>query len=185
MLDECGGFEASDESSILDDTKTGIENTNEILKPIPPAPRSLEPVLWTREALQTFWEYLKVLRVDGKLGSLGITFHAAPRYKDGSMPSTAREGQAWLFDSLSQRSSAPSTQSKGGATQANDGLGLSSVDYIKVYHDAVQSMFVRTAIDIWQYEVRDGKGQSVERIRVLKGAKLVLVDHLSEGVMIS
>jgi hypothetical protein len=60
---------------------------------------------------------------------------------------------------------------------------LSKTDYIKVYHEAKKSMFLRTALDLWAYE--QGEGKAKEKVRVLKGAKLVMVDHLSTGVLIS
>jgi hypothetical protein len=62
---------------------------------------------------------------------------------------------------------------------------LSTVDYMKVYYDAVGSMNLRSVFDAWAYEIRDGQGVLVEKIRVLQGGKLVLMDNLSRGVLIS
>lgn len=187
ILDWRGGFEDdadSYHSDVHEAVEPDVDDTRDAVKPIPPTPRSLEPVFWTREALQAFWEYLKLLRVDGKLGSLGLTFHAAPKYRDGSIPSTCGQGNFFHFRGASNPDSFPA-QPQETTSERDTGSDLSTVDYIKVYHDAVKSMLLRTAIDIWSYEVRDDKGRTLERIRVLKGAKLVLLDHLSCGMMIS
>lgn len=61
---------------------------------------------------------------------------------------------------------------------------LSMVDYIKVNHDAPCRLYVRSALDAWSYEVRDTDG-CVKKIRLLKGARLVLVDACSRGIQIS
>lgn len=61
---------------------------------------------------------------------------------------------------------------------------LSVVDYVKVNHDAFCRLHVRNALDAWSYEVRDMDG-SVKKIRLLKGARLVLVDARSRGIQIS
>ena len=44
-------------------------------------------------------------------------------------------------------------------------------------------MIVRTALDVWGYNL-DAKDGS-QKVRPLKGAKLVLLDHISRGVLIS
>jgi hypothetical protein len=63
-------------------------------------------------------------------------------------------------------------------------LNLSTVDYIKVNHDALCRLYVRNALDAWSYEVGDTDG-CVKKIRLLKGARLVLVDACSRGIQIS
>jgi hypothetical protein len=63
-------------------------------------------------------------------------------------------------------------------------LNLSMVDYIKVNHDAPCRLYVRSALDAWSYEVRDTDGCD-KKIRLLKGARLVLVDACSRGIQIS
>ena len=78
---------------------------------------------------------------------------------------------------------------------------LDEVDHIAVYCDAWRSPIVHELLYIWQYESRpttggehgdggtddggpsaEGKGR-VEKIRMLKGARLVLADGLGEGVL--
>jgi hypothetical protein len=46
---------------------------------------------------------------------------------------------------------------------------LWTVDYIKVYHDAVGSINLRSVFDAWAYEIRDGQGVLVEKISVAGG----------------
>ena len=58
------------------------------------------------------------------------------------------------------------------------------VDYIKVNHDAPCRLYVRNALDAWSCEGRDTDG-CVKKIRLLKGARLVLVDARSRGIQIS
>ena len=58
------------------------------------------------------------------------------------------------------------------------------VDYIKINHDVPCRLYVRNALDAWSYEARDTDG-FVKKIRLLKGARLVLVDARSQGIQIS
>ncbi|KAJ2922598.1 hypothetical protein H1R20_g14503, partial [Candolleomyces eurysporus] len=177
-------------------------------KPIPPTPRSLEPVFWSHKALKNFWEWLQILRDGGKLGTLGISFHAAARTKSGGLLGSTSNGHGgagagtsstwearrqnwnWALAGGAQRLTKDDTTTTGLAddietTTRVQQPTLSTVDYIKVYHDAVMSMSLRSAFDAWSYEVRDDQGVLVEKIRVLQGAKLVLMDNLSRGILIS
>ena len=67
-------------------------------------------------------------------------------------------------------------------TRSNSNLSM--VDYIKINHDAPCRLYVRSALDAWSYEVSDADG-CVKKIRLLKGARLVLVDACSRGIQIS
>ncbi|KAF6751668.1 hypothetical protein DFP72DRAFT_1172079 [Ephemerocybe angulata] len=207
-------------------------------KPVPPAPRSLEPVFWTRGALVQFWEFLKVLRRDGKMGMLGVAFQPSAQYRSGGGLSRDGTGFGWSsegaggqgqfaqqeeakrgrkgkerakaqgywdcdlgfgFGGSRESSFADISAASGSGQAANANVaedaaeqsvprlspGLTGVDYIKVYHEAGKSMVLRTVFDVWAFQVKDGSGKVGERIRVLKGAKLVLVDHLSKGMLIS
>jgi len=91
---------------------------------------------------------------------------------------------------------------------------LGAADHIKIYHDASKSMGVRNVLDSWAYcvlsevvspdgsnrvdvtEVVEGTGEEQEeeklqkkrkgsKLRPLRGARLVLVDELSEGILIA
>ena len=59
-----------------------------------------------------------------------------------------------------------------------------TVDYIKINHDAPCRLYVRNALDAWSYEF-EGTNGCVKKIRLLKGARLVLVDACSRGIQIS
>jgi hypothetical protein len=176
-------------------------------KPIPPTPRSLEPVFWSHTALKSFWEWLQILQDGGKLGTLGISFHAAARARNGGLLSSTSNGHGGGDGTGSTWEARAQNRilGLGGGAQrltkdatTTTGVGddiepttkvqqpnLSTVDYIKVYHDAIGSMSLRSVFDVWAYEIRDGQGVLVEKIRVLQGAKLVLMDNLSRGVLIS
>ena len=55
------------------------------------------------------------------------------------------------------------------------------VDYIKVYYDAYCRLYVQSALDAWSYDTDDCDN----KVRVLKGARLVLVDACSRAIQIS
>ena len=78
---------------------------------------------------------------------------------------------------------------------------LLEVDHIKVYHDVTCALHIRNVLDAWGYPntTLDGSFEAhgrdkntgkdnrpkTKKIRILKGAKLVLVDERSKGVLIS
>jgi hypothetical protein len=72
------------------------------------------------------------------------------------------------------------------------------VDHIKVYHDVEYAMLLRNVWDAWGFlpQVKGaevvidqnkwaGGDAKLKKIRILKGAKLVLVDERSKGVLLS
>ena len=67
--------------------------------------------------------------------------------------------------------------------------GLADMDYVKVYCDAPRAMSVRRILAQWTYEgdgcAEDATGRTVEGIRFLEFAKLVLVNERGEGVLVS
>lgn len=74
---------------------------------------------------------------------------------------------------------APSTVSS--SRPAN--IPLNFLDHIKVYHDAANSMQLRNIIDAWAFE--PGEEARPRKIRLLVGARLVLLDERSKGVLVS
>ena len=66
---------------------------------------------------------------------------------------------------------------------------LSDVDHIKVYHDTANTMYVRNILDAWSYEENINiMSSSVDilrgkKIRMLKGAVLVLLNEKSEAIL--
>jgi hypothetical protein len=61
------------------------------------------------------------------------------------------------------------------------------VDHVKLYHHAPNAMYLRNALHVWAYQADapiEG-GEKPEKIRLLKGARLALVDERSKGILIS
>ena len=134
--------------------------------PIPSSPIVLDQISWTQGSILKFWDFLLRLRQVGKLGPLGISFNVSLQSRISPVTTNI------TFDTM------PYPQ------EAFSNLNLSMVDFIKVNHDAPCRLYVRNALDAWSYEVRDTNG-CVKKIRLLKGARLVLVDACSRGIQIS
>lgn len=157
-------------------------------------------VTWTHDSLNAFWAFLVALKNAGTLGSIALSFHPAP-----TMNIVQRES---LDESVGAKGSHEFNSDSGSNAISNSGSGrdagaeicrapLSAVDHIKVYHDVGHAMFVRNVLDAWAFkrtgggeegktDTVGGESMSVARkVRVLKGAKLVLVDATSKGVLIS
>lgn len=132
--------------------------------PIPSSPIVDDQISWTQGSILKFWDFLFRLRQVGKLGPLGISFNCSLQTRIS--PVTTSNSDAYPQETCSTN------------------LSLSMVDYIKVNHDAPCRLYVRNALDAWSYEVGDTDG-CVKKIRLLKGARLVLVDACSRGIQIS
>ncbi len=65
--------------------------------------------------------------------------------------------------------------------------GVLDQDHIKIRHDASIALTIRTMLDVWKYAV-DGDGAinqaQPRKVRPLRGARLVLVNDRSEGLMV-
>ncbi|KAF9011818.1 hypothetical protein BDQ17DRAFT_1344896 [Cyathus striatus] len=139
---------------------------------------------WTHKALDAFWEFLLKLKDVGSVGSLGVSFHASSSYQS-SMSSINPP----FIHSISQNhSTSKSEPSERSASVPR--ITLSSVDYIKVYQETRNAMYVRTALDAWAYNVHADDNGSLRtegptKVRVLKGARLALVDARSKGMLVS
>jgi hypothetical protein len=121
-------------------------------------------LVWTRGSLTQFWTFLLGLRDQGTLGAIGLSFQ--PTYKlPIPMPRICGIARPEESDSPVGSLDAPS---------------LKLVDHFKIYHDAGVSMYLRTMLDRW--EVRD---PTAGKTRVLADSRLVLVDAVSMGVLIS
>ncbi len=123
-------------------------------------------IQWNWVSLLNFWSFLLELRKAGSLGSLGISLHLARQPVENSYLQPAEGCSATLSANPPHRSPIPSS--------------LSTVDYIKIYHDASTSFHVRRAVDSWSYQLGAGQG----KVRVLKGATLPLVDEVSSGIIL-
>ena len=142
--------------------------------PLPPDPKTNEELAWTSDALRAFWIFLGLMR---ELHALGLSFHFSQHFSSNSEPSfTEISGMG------AQPLSVDSRATPSIAASSHQGVGtvpLSSVDHIKVYHDAAHSMPIRTILDVWAFEPADGR-----KIRLLKGARLVLLDERSSGIFV-
>lgn len=141
-------------------------------------------IAWTRDAMLEFWKFLTELRTAGRLGPLGLSFHAAPTAQHlYSMPTTVPRNET-----TSAVSAQSSTAENGGITptsQKTVRTTVQSTDHFKVYHDAPQAMLLRAVLDAWVYQCREGNGadNGAKKVRLLKGVTLVLVDELSQGIL--
>ena len=77
-----------------------------------------------------------------------------------------------------------SGQDTRDGTQAQP--GLQDMDYFKVYISTPYASHVRDLLHSWRYEctLPTQQGSEVVRLRLLRGAKLALVDEVNEGVLI-
>ncbi|EPQ51782.1 hypothetical protein GLOTRDRAFT_96049 [Gloeophyllum trabeum ATCC 11539] len=74
-------------------------------------------------------------------------------------------------------------------TDEVSGDELDDVDYIKVYHEAYLSMYLRNVLDLWSYTPGSNAGPGAShrpsnKIRMMKGARLVLVKD-GDGICIA
>ncbi|KAJ6618736.1 hypothetical protein B0H10DRAFT_2028922 [Mycena sp. CBHHK59/15] len=144
----------------------------------PPDPQTHEEITWTMAALASFWSFLLLLRERGTLGSLGLSFHVSRYFSSNSQQSIDTElpgmgTQIWSID----------LQNEASITSSSRQLHVPLVflDHIKLYHEAPNSMQIRSVLDAWAFEPGDTSG----KIRLLKGARLVLLDERSKGILVS
>ncbi|KAI5826928.1 hypothetical protein K523DRAFT_418845 [Schizophyllum commune Tattone D] len=130
-----------------------FDSSNEFAIPFPPTPHDNE-ILWTRDAVMQFWQFLIYFRQKGRLGRIGLSFQVS------SMPT--------IGGSASSGISANNTD-------------ISTVDHIRINHDGELSMHVRNILHLWAY--RENEGDS--GIRMLRGARLLLVNHKGKALLIS
>ncbi|KAJ6591190.1 hypothetical protein DFH09DRAFT_1138900 [Mycena vulgaris] len=144
--------------------------------PEPPDPIMHEEIAWTTPALRSFWSFLLLMR---DIHALGLSFNVSQYFSSNSQPTyTDISGMGAQALSIGSRAPPPSTVSS-----SRQGIGvvpLSSLDHIKVYHDAAHSMRIRSILDAWAFEPGEG-----EKIRLIKSARLVLLDERSKGVLVS
>ncbi|GBE83563.1 hypothetical protein BKA93DRAFT_128543 [Sparassis latifolia] len=166
-----------------------------------PADLLSDEITWTHHALSTFWEFLLAIRDAGTLGPLSLSFHAAPvtdpaesSWSNALLPGNHEH---YGIHRSATDNSFPPLRSP-----------LFSVDHIKVYHDTQYTKHVRNVLYAWSYSCvlaedgsvhdapqvrqrgkreastsRMGKDLNLQKIRMLKGARLVLVDEKSKAVL--
>lgn len=146
-------------------------------------------IIWTRDALRSFWSFLLQLREVQSLGPISLSFHAAPvthidaKVTDGTSSITT-----------GRRPSAPT---------------LLDTDHIKVYHDARYAVHLRNVLRAWSHTYNQpvtGPGNnkastqselaaasasagsssdkgSEAKVRLLKNVRLVLLDEQCQGIL--
>ncbi|KAI0664140.1 hypothetical protein C8Q70DRAFT_945666 [Cubamyces menziesii] len=131
---------------------------------------------WTTDALRDFWDFLKDLKDAGNLGPLSVAFHCATTSDSSSSIEQS------CFGSHGQESgpqfSARSLASQPGVDSEHLPLSLHQCDHFKVYHDARYTRVLRNVLRAWSYQ------KSGSKIRLLKGAKLVLLENRGKGVLL-
>jgi hypothetical protein len=126
---------------------------------LPPLQPNL--VQWNPASLVKFWQFLLALRNSGSLGALGVSLQ---------LSNCSREM------TLGGDYSNPVSLSHGPMDTKTD---LISADYIKLYHDASRTFYVRKAVDCWSYQTEN----EVSKVRILKGAKIPLLDEVSIAIL--
>ncbi|KAJ7777925.1 hypothetical protein DFH07DRAFT_569632 [Mycena maculata] len=144
--------------------------------PVPPDPKTHDEITWTAPALAAFWSFLLVVRTRNTVGPVGLSFHVSPYSSSNSTQPTYTELSGMGAQPLSPEVGPPPSTASSVRRAT---VPLSFLDYMKVYHDAADSMQIRNILDAWAYE------PEVHKIRLLKGARLVLLDERSKGILVS
>ncbi|KZP09732.1 hypothetical protein FIBSPDRAFT_839181 [Athelia psychrophila] len=143
--------------------------------PSGPIPGSDEHVLWSHTALRCFWDFLLSLQQLHVFGYLSISFHAASPSTDGS-----KEAESSMSSGYSNRGQVSTDMNTASVPYAN----LLGVDQIKLYHDSQHAMRIRNVLDAWAFQPpRKVDNTAADKIRMLKGARLALVDECSGGIL--
>ncbi|KAF5384278.1 hypothetical protein D9615_003359 [Tricholomella constricta] len=150
-------------------------------------PSTGDPISWTHSSVKSFWAFLLHVRENGTAGAIGLSFHAS---RNGTrMSQVINTVSSTLPGAEYQQDSAHSVATGAvsiATTAPPPRIVLSNVDHVKVYHDASIAMHLRNILHLWSYAVpTEIQSQALTKIRVLKGAKLVLVDERSRGILIS
>ncbi|KAF8958105.1 hypothetical protein BDZ97DRAFT_1762416 [Flammula alnicola] len=134
--------------------------------PFPPESDVNDQISWTPASLLKFWDFILELREAASLGPLGISFHGSKNGKRATTTNADSSSTAVLaaYDTLS--------------------TSLVMLDYIKIYHDLRSWLHLRYALDLWTFRV-SAEGMQPQKIRLLKNARLVLLDDTSQGILIS
>jgi hypothetical protein len=161
-------------------------------------------IAWTRISVASFWDFLLAIQQAKTLGPISISFHAA------SPPIISFTRPTNELDQDTNRSTFSKDITSKSFENSVFRPSLQVVDHIKVYHDVTYAMYLRNVLDAWSYHFRpthdvgsrvhdegDATGMAGERqtiplineaeskkVRILKGAALVLVDESSNGVLL-
>ena len=164
------------------------------LKPDPEiASTTTSDVVWTRAAVRAFWQFLVDLRKSENLGPIALSFHAV----------TSRSGTK----TTALANNAPTANTGPKSQKRKVAPGLLDCDHFKIYHDARYAMHLRNVFHAWSYQYsEDSTGTGHERptaslddnvavdvehdsnvkikVRLLKNVRLVLLDEVSEAILV-
>ena len=149
---------------------------------------SLGCIIWTADALQEFWKFLIAVREAGKMGPIGLSFYCTNPYNTSPFPfsNNTVAGQVLSQQNRSRDYSSKSQPQETTSDSRNVvASSLRDVDYVKIYVDAPYAPKMRDVLHAWGYEC-EGAGRDLRRtkVRMFKGAKFVLVDERSKGVLV-
>ncbi|KAF8128583.1 hypothetical protein EV363DRAFT_1170162 [Boletus edulis] len=146
-------------------------------------------ITWTPDSLQHLWSFLGSIQQAKHLGPLSLSFHVAPVDAFSTRDSISEpvwESNHPYYHHLSSRHTAGSPDDFAtDICRAH----LEGVDYIKVFHDIPCSLSLRNILDAYRYEPVNGEvpgrsGANDNKIRILKGAHLVLMDECSKAAFL-
>ncbi|KAG2138373.1 hypothetical protein DEU56DRAFT_802880 [Suillus clintonianus] len=165
--------------------------------PLPSGPAPLggtSRITWTHHSIVDFWNFLISIQQAQNLGSISISFHSAPSDTtftlDSALSPTAESGNRPIQPAQSEASANPSDGFSDQIRHAR----LEATDFIKVYHDTKYSLYLRNVLDAYSY-VPEGTTSErrqptncetaglATKIRLLKLARLVVVDDLTRAVL--
>lgn len=146
-------------------------------------------IIWTREILIDFWEFLLKLQQATNLGPISLSLHAASpdlifTADTASDPTESANNPYHRHDSKTTTGSSDSFAPYVYKAQ------LEATDYIKIYHNVPYSLSLRTILDAYQYRPREGDISGTSRVgnlgkvRLLKGARLAFMDERSKGAFL-
>ncbi|KAG1803927.1 uncharacterized protein HD556DRAFT_617364 [Suillus plorans] len=162
--------------------------------PSGPAPLcdGISGITWTHHSIVHFWHFLISIQQAENLGSISIVFHSAlsdtASTLDSALGLTSGNGNRPVQPAQARRSADLSGSFSDKVRQ------LEAMDFIKVYHDTKYSFYLRNILDAYRYipeetvsdsERRNQVAGLMTKIRVLKLARLVIVDDQSRAVLLS
>ena len=141
-----------------------------------PPPGAPEIISWTSRSLLAFWTFLLHLRATEAYGSIGIAFESSRSRRFNTPPITA----AITPPEDSGLLTPPPTSPLG--VRLDQAPSLAGSDVVKIYHEAWTHLLLRKALDDFTFAAEDTFGP--HDIPVLRGARFVLLDERSQGVLV-
>ncbi|EIW79707.1 hypothetical protein CONPUDRAFT_155102 [Coniophora puteana RWD-64-598 SS2] len=159
-------------------------------------------ITWTRAAVLDFWTFLLRMQQAKYTGPTAVSFHPASPdpMRSLSLPPSASafRSQSRWDDTSATISQVPSTEESESRahdlTEAWRKTRLQSADYVKVFHDAAYTRYLRNILDAYWFgaghegEPKPDDAMDVDRpgpkIKPLRGARLALLDDRGRGLLV-